>query len=269
LITEQKRYPMTWAKIEAVAASPNGFETITPQSARELLAERDARCVEWEQLAEERHRDILELTTDNTKQRRAAEDATATLERVREALRGYPQMGCRVAVEAALAGQPEAPKGQGAKPLPAREHARRRGSLDGADAQALEGALSQVERDLAAANARIAEQAELIGVLRESEGRWITVAESEEAEKDAANARADAAERDLKATRDDKQVWINRWYERGGKLLELGDERDQLAARVKELERSLEKAFELSESASEAYLQLRDERDELAKRCAK
>jgi hypothetical protein len=47
----------------------------------------------------------------------------------------------------------EAPKGQKAAPLSAREHARRRGSLDGADAQALEGALSQAERDLAAAKA--------------------------------------------------------------------------------------------------------------------
>lgn len=56
----------------------------------------------------------------------------------------------------------EAPKGQaGRSPLPAREHARRRGSLDGADAQALEGALSQAERELAAANATLERVREL------------------------------------------------------------------------------------------------------------
>jgi hypothetical protein len=37
----------------------------------------NARAVEWEQIAEQRHQDILDLTTDNTMQRRAAEDANA------------------------------------------------------------------------------------------------------------------------------------------------------------------------------------------------
>jgi hypothetical protein len=46
----------------------------------------NARAVEWEQIAEQRHRDILDLTTDNTKQRRAAEDANARIAELEDKL---------------------------------------------------------------------------------------------------------------------------------------------------------------------------------------
>jgi chromosome segregation ATPase len=39
MINEQHRAPMTLARLKAVAASPNGFETVTPQGARQLLEE--------------------------------------------------------------------------------------------------------------------------------------------------------------------------------------------------------------------------------------
>ena len=167
--------------------------------------------------------------------------------------------------------QPEAPKGQGAERLPVREHARRRGSLDGADAQALEGALSQVERDLDAANAR-AEKAEAMSV----QARMLLKEDGEmQALLDAANARADAAEKHLeqhrqedphelqavrrqladteshcralaedvtreKARADAAERLVTEWKKLHGEATKLwreaGDKADQLAARVTELE---------------------------------
>jgi chromosome segregation ATPase len=169
--------------------------------------------------------------------------------------------------DTALAGQPEAPKGQEAKPLPAREHARRRGSLDGADAQALEGALSQVERGLAAANAEIIKLKRLLATrveadrLSEANAR---IAELEDklqmadCAEIAANARADAAEReaerwevcakDLHAERNQLAQKLEATEREANaafcievQLRQKAEaERHQLAARVKELESTIE-----------------------------
>lgn len=68
-----------------------------------------------------------------------------------------------------------------------REHAKHRGRLDGADAQALEGALTQAERELTAATARIAE---LEANYMSARSMWI----DERDRAAVANARADAAE---------------------------------------------------------------------------
>jgi hypothetical protein len=143
------------------------------------------------------------------------------------------------------AGQPEAPKGQEAAPLSAREHARRRGSLDGADAQALEGALSQSERDLAAANTRIAkletERAEQMQARRED---W-DLEKSLRKELAAANARADSVEAHFEQCHEDWKREL---------------------ARADAAERKLNQCLEHSDSQCEEWLKLRDERDQLAAR---
>ena len=67
-----------------------------------------------------------------------------------------------------------------------REHAKRRGALDGADAQALEGALSQAERALAAADRQLDAQ---VAALDQANAR----AEAEWREKQAALEKLDTA----------------------------------------------------------------------------
>lgn len=85
-------------------------------------------------------------------------------------------------------------------------------------------------------------------------------------ERDQLAQKLDAAERELKATRDDKQVWINRWYERGGKLLELGDERDQLAQKLDAAERQVSQLLSDLHAAAARTDAANDLRDQLAAR---
>ncbi len=113
------------------------------------LAASEERAAQWQATAEG-------YRVDAGVWRDRAEARAAVIERVRVARdklsRGGAWPAALRALDSALAAAPEH-----TAPNTVREHARRRGALDGADAQALECALSQAARELAAANARVAE----------------------------------------------------------------------------------------------------------------
>lgn len=75
-----------------------------------------------------------------------------------------------------------------------REHARSRGALDGTEAQALEGALCQAERDLAASEERAAQWQQRAEEYRADAGVWRDRAEARAAERNEYKSRACQAE---------------------------------------------------------------------------
>jgi uncharacterized coiled-coil DUF342 family protein len=307
-IQEQKRSPMTLARLAAVANSPTGFETITPQGARQLLEEAAAQALE-----------------DNHRGFEAGKLAreTATLERVRALLTPWRSQVWTVDLEAALAGQPEAPKGQ---EMPLRQWDRTVARLErdlaaanaradlsdanrvaavtaayaetkqwmasfgeaNARADAAEGRYRQLEgvnranrasyevelADRRAENARLKAEAdgfeERISKLSAYNDQ-ISAAEAKAAlERDLANDRADAAER----KNESQSTLLTSYAEQIG---ELEAERDQLAARGKEMQRAHELTHMEWRAAKErreadcnewddAHASMRHERDQLAVR---
>jgi hypothetical protein len=184
-IQEQKRYPMTLARIRAVANSPNGFETITPQGARELLEEiADTYPIDTNVLDRCIHQ---ESRIENLESEASA--ATATLERVRALLTPWRSQVWTVDLEAALAGQPEAPTASadrhyyGEPPVYGKPEAPKGQEQMTQTERMLSkswAAQMGLKSDLAAAKARIAEAEAKYQIARQ--------------QRNAANARADAAE---------------------------------------------------------------------------